>query len=221
MASKILQGDAAQAQPMAWKGVRTNPPAFSPAGTTLRDEPDERDELRRRIVELEQDAARRERQAYDRGKSEGAAAAREQAAAELHPVVDRFARCTAELAQLRPQFRREAEEDVLKLALAIARRLVHREISADPDALLGVVKAAMQKLDAREVQRVRVHPDYAALVKAHFEALGLPLRLEVAGDSGLERGAAIFETNRGTMDASLDTQLQEIHRGLIDRLSRR
>ena len=44
-------------------------------------------------------------------------------------------------------------------------------------------------------------------------------RFEVVAEPRLERGAAIFETTRGSLDASIETQLDEIQRGLIDRIT--
>jgi flagellar biosynthesis/type III secretory pathway protein FliH len=40
----------------------------------------------------------------------------------------------------------------------------------------------------------------------------------LVADKTLDRGAAIFETNRGNLDASAETQLLEIEQGLTDRL---
>ena len=37
----------------------------------------------------------------------------------------------------------------------------------------------------------------------------------------LTQGSAVFETSRGELDASVDTQLAEIERGLTDVLERR
>ena len=45
-------------------------------------------------------------------------------------------------------------------------------------------------------------------------------RLEVVADAGCDPGTAIFETPRGNLDASVETQLQEIERGLADCLER-
>jgi flagellar assembly protein FliH len=38
----------------------------------------------------------------------------------------------------------------------------------------------------------------------------------VTPDPGLERGAAVLETARGELDASIETQLAEIERGFAD-----
>ena len=45
-----------------------------------------------------------------------------------------------------------------KLALAIARRVLRRELAVDPEALHGLVLAALEKLQGQEICRVRVHP---------------------------------------------------------------
>ena len=51
--------------------------------------------------------------------------------------------------------------------------------------------------------------------------LNLPPAVEVSADASLTRGSVIFETSRGDLDASLDTQFIEIERGLTDVLKRR
>ena len=109
----------------------------------------------------------------------------------------------------------------MKLALAVARRVLYREISADPEAILGLVKAAFGKLNARETHRLRVSPADAAAIQEHRARIQLPPGLEVAADGSLNPGSAIFETSRGDLDASVDTQLSEIERGFTDIMRRR
>jgi hypothetical protein len=47
-----------------------------------------------------------------------------------------------------------------------------------------------EKLDARELHRVRVHPEHAGLLRKHPEGIGLPRQIEVTPGPGLERGFA-------------------------------
>jgi flagellar assembly protein FliH len=51
-------------------------------------------------------------------------------------------------------------------------------------------------------------------------SLNLPSRVEVAGDPGLERGSVVLDTARGSLDSSVETQLQEIERGFADLVRR-
>ena len=123
-----------------------------------------------------------------------------EATAELQPVLERLGRAIEEIANLRARLRWEAEADVVQLALAIARRVIRRELASDPDALRGLAMAALEKLQGQEIARVKVHPSHVAMVKSRAV------------------GSVIFETTRGNLDASVDSQLQEIERGLADRL---
>ena len=158
--------------------------------------------------------------AYQKGFHEGQAGAQKQANAHLDAMNIRLARTIEELSGLKRRFRHEAEEDVVSLALAIARRILHRELTMAPDALLGLVKAAFEKIEVREVHRVRVRPEDAPMVQQHLEKMGPPKRIEVTGDPGLDRGAAILESSRGALDMSVDTQLAEIERGFADLVRR-
>jgi flagellar assembly protein FliH len=128
----------------------------------------------------------------------------------------KLARSIEELTGFRLRYRREAEQDVVALALAVARRILHRELTMAPEALLGLVKAALDKMEAREVHQVRVSRQDAAMVRQFFEQMGLPQRVEVMGDASLVPGGVILESGRGILDASVDTQLAEIERGFAD-----
>jgi flagellar assembly protein FliH len=205
MSSKLHRGGL-EAEPICWHNVA---PMSSLAGYGSSDGPaaytgdgDQRDQ--------------RANAAFQRGLEEGQAAARQEIGGQLDAAYERLARTIEELSGLRPRFRHEAEEDVVALALAVARRILHRELTMDPDALLGLVKAALEKIEVREVSRVRVRPEDAAMVQKHLEKMGLPRRVEVIGDPGLARGAAIFDSSRGALDVSVETQLAEIERGFAD-----
>ena len=76
----------------------------------------------------------------------------------------------------------------MALALAMARRILHRELTVSPEALLGLVKAALEKMEAREVHQVRVSRQDAAMVRQFFEKMGLPQRVEVIADAGPDAG---------------------------------
>src|SRR5580693_3429013 len=127
--------------------------------------------------------------AYQQGFQDGQGAARKELEAELDATAVRLARTIEELSGMRQRFRHEAEEEVIALALAIARRILHRELTVAPEALLGLLKAALEKMELREVHQVRVARADAPLVTQYFEKMGLPRPIEVIADPGLERGS--------------------------------
>jgi flagellar assembly protein FliH len=113
--------------------------------------------------------------------------------------------------------RKQVEEEAVQLALAVSRRILRRELSIDPSALHGLVQAAFERVARQETTRVVVHPDQAVQVRAAL-ASATTRNIEVVPDGSRESGTLIFETTRGSVDASLDSQLREIELGLADRL---
>jgi flagellar assembly protein FliH len=174
--------------------------------------------LHSRIVELERDLQRDVREAREAGFREGEKAGRERAAREFQPALERIAHSATELTHLRAKLRREAEADLVALSLAIARRILRRELSVDPEAIQGVVKAALEKLQNRDVYRVRVHSSHLGFVRKQLELAGVTASAEVMADPKLHPGDLMIETPRGDVNASIDSQLAEIERGFADRL---
>jgi flagellar assembly protein FliH len=158
--------------------------------------------------------------AYQQGSHDAEAAANQRAMQKMDPVIAGLSHVTQQLAGARKHFRAEAEQDTVKLAIAIARRVLLRELSTDPEAIHGLVMAAFQRLNARETHRLRVAPCDAASIQENRARLDLPSTLEISPDASLAPGSAIFETSRGELDACVGAQLAEIERGFAD-LSRK
>jgi flagellar assembly protein FliH len=223
MSSRRITGEAAgQAQPFAWRNVpvrssgnRTGAPRLyiDESGAHEMEEQEARDQGPSQEEQL--------RQAHETGYREGEAAATLAARSKLDAAVDQLGSSIRELAGYRGRLRKDAERDLVGLSLAIARRVLRREVSLDPEAVLGIVKAALEKLDAREVYRVRLHPEDVGLLGRRMEPVGLGRNVELSADSSIERGGAVVETTRGALDATIEGQLQEIERGLADWMERK
>ncbi len=201
MSSKILRGARAAVQPISWRRVTDLSGSAGLQG---------HDSATVSTQQTESSTA----DAYQRGLRNGEAAAQR----ALQPVLERLAHSILQVAALRGRVRREAESDLVKLSLAIARRILHRELSVDPEAIWGLMKTALEKLQSQEVQRVRVHPGLENAVRTSLERLAAGRNVQVVADRSREPGDVVFETERGNLDASVETQLQEIGRGLADRL---
>ena len=212
MSSKVfLPDDPPESGPMIWKRVSLQSRSAAEAGPEAPD-------LEGLHAAWQQESERQVRDARAAGFREGEASGRKNATAEVQPMLERLARSIDEMAALRARYRKEAEGDMVRLSLAIARRILRRELAVDSDAMHGLVLGALEKLQSQEICRVRVHPTHAAIVAACLEKAAGGTPVEVVSDASREPGTVVFETDRGNLDASVDSQLQEIERGLIDRL---
>jgi len=220
MLSRVLQSPAVDAKPFVLRGPA--PPvqrAMRPVSAS-----GERDEfaiLQSKIGQLTSEVDKQSKQAFEAGLRAGEAAATERLEGEVRATVAQMAATIAQLASLRAETIHRAEADTVRLAIEIARRVLHRELTVDTSALGALIKAALEKLQTQEVYRVRVHPDQATIVRHCLDEIGRSAAVEVLHDPAQPRGGAVFEIARGALDASVDTQLREIESGLIDHMEAR
>lgn len=112
------------------------------------------------------------------------------------------------------------EAQVVKLALAIAARVLHREAKMDPLLLSGAVRVALEKVEEESETRLRVPGNEVAMWSAEFESAG-DGKVRVVGDDGMARGECMLETSVGTVELGIESQLGEIERGFFDLMQRR
>ena len=191
--------------------------------------PERESEDRRRLAELEK------RLEEERFASEQAVSmAREQGRQEGRQAVEKHIhaeqqRLQAHIVQSLEQFRLErqnyfhkVEGEVVRLALAIAARVLHREAHLDPLLLSGAVRVALEKLGDSSNVLMRVSPGEVEQWKEFFRATGnLRIRPGVLEDPSLSPGECVLVTELGTIELGVRAQLQEIEKGFFDLLDRR
>ena len=219
MLSRVLTETEARVAPAVWRNQ-------GPGGAVAVACPERKSELeaearKARSEELNAAIELRVRQAYETGFREGEATARQSAEGQVREAVEKLAATVVEVAATRGDAIRRAEADIVRLSIEIARRILHRELSLDTSALEALIRAALEKLRSQEVYRVRVHPDQEQLVRSCLQQIGRDPAIEVVSDASQPRGGAVFEIGRGSLDASVETQLREIEHGLADRLGAR
>lgn len=114
------------------------------------------------------------------------------------------------------EFNRALERQVVDLSLAIAEKVVERELRTDPAVVVDVVRAALEDARGMTTASVRVNPEDHPLVAPLWERLAprpLPDRAQLVADERVERGGCLIETQMGVIDAQLSSKLSEIANG--------
>lgn len=162
--------------------------------------------------------------AIEEAGSEARAEARREWEKELEEriAVERFVILTAcdDFRGERAKYFAQVEAEVIKLALAIAARVLHRETNLDPLLLTGVVRVALEKVAEDSAAVLRVH---ASAADKWREALteGVGPSLQILGDERLSAGECVLETNVGRVELGVSAQLEEIERGFFDLMQQR
>lgn len=144
---------------------------------------------------------------------------REEARRELAAALSALSGALLEVAPLRGKLMQEAEEDLLKLSVAIARKVVLRELATDPRVLAGVVRGALDAAGTPDEVVVRLNPDQYPLVGECRELQELAKgerSVTFKADPAVPPAGCLVETLRGALDAGIDAQLDDIMRRLLE-----
>lgn len=158
-----------------------------------------------------------EAQAQARGHAEGVAAGEATARAQAAEAVGAIQELVESVRAQRHVVLDSAEPEIVRLAMTIAERIVHERIALDPDVVIENVRHALTRLASREVVTLRVNPADLETIRRHREAIVASNEIEhlrVLEDQRVDRGGAIIETEGGTIDAKISTQLREARRAL-------
>ena len=195
-------------------------------------EDEERDRIAREYAESEaqrpQESAATERARQlqvmiEAARSDAADQARREFEGELDLRLDaereRVQLVCSEFAMDRQRYFAAAESQVVKLAIAIARRVLAREVDADEMHLTAIVRAALARVHDGSASTLRVHVAEQQQWEALF-ASGREGTVTVVGDAHLEAGECVLETDVGNVELGVPVQLAEIERGFGDLLRR-
>jgi flagellar assembly protein FliH len=165
---------------------------------------------------------RQQAEAFEHGRE----SAQEQLRAALDATLvrgrEQIGRALDEFARERASYYRRIEGEVVQLALAIARKILHREMQLDPHVLAGIVRVTLEKLDAGTRVDLYVHPAEATDWRHYFacQMEGVPAP-EVHEDPAVPAGECRIETSLGSTEVGFELQLKEIETGLLDLLAER
>ena len=159
--------------------------------------------------------------AFNKGRDQGRA---ETIAAQQEKVdqgVAALKRAMEEIARIRRQDVDRMETETVRLALAIAKKVIGHEAEHGP-VIHHVLKAAMKKVVDPRHLTVRLNPQDIDTVNGFKQELllgddfGAHLRLEA--DDTIQRGGCMIETRLGDLDARIDRQIKIIEDLLKEQL---
>lgn len=99
-----------------------------------------------------------EREAYERGYSVGENAGFEMGLKKAEMLVEKFENLIQELSMLKEDYIRESDRKILALSIAIARKILEKEINEDDQVLLNILHNALKRIERREKIAITINP---------------------------------------------------------------
>lgn len=157
-----------------------------------------------------------EREAFDAAHAAGLAEGRAAGQQEVRRRIERLDALLGSLAQPFSDLDAEVGQQLVDLALALARQLVRRELRIDPTQVIAIVREAVSVLpvSARDV-RVHLHPEDAAIVREYLAPTENVRAWKLVEDPVMMRGGCQIATSSSRVDARLETKLGKLVAELV------
>ena len=156
-----------------------------------------------------------EREAFAKGYQSGERAGAEAGAKRAEAMLRRLADTLEELGEVRRTMVRHTERQMVQLALAIAKRVVRREVTIDQDLTLTLARVALDRLGDSMSVTIRLNPDDFHATAARHEDHFAGSHVTVVADAAISRGGCRVDSDFGYVDASVDAQFHELARALL------
>lgn len=167
------------------------------------------------ITEIE--LKKREAAAYEQGMAAGRAAVQAEAAHAVAEARNFVTENLKNFEQERKLYYRRIEGDIVDLALAIARKVLHREAQVDRVVLAGVVRVALEKIAGTSQITLHVHPTAVHAWQDYLAEQTIFATVpSVVEDGSLRPDQLVLKTSHGSTELGIDAQLNEIEKGFSD-----
>lgn len=134
----------------------------------------------------------------------------------LRPVLKQF---STELTHARQSWLAQWELQAVQLATAIAARVIRSELSRQPNIPVALVAEALKLVSGKPEIRILLNPEDHRQLGDHIRSLAAEMAgvsaAAVVADASMARGGCRIDTRHGTIDQSIESQLQRIELELM------
>ena len=156
-----------------------------------------------------------EKEAYEKGFAQGEKAGMELGEKRFDSILKGFTKTLEGVRKTKEEVCSNSEQEMVELVLAIARKVIQKEVSTDRKIILDIVKSALKHVADQEEIRVRLNPsdlEFASQYKG--EILDGIEKATFESDVEVLRGDAVIESNYGSIDCGIEKHLQEVEEAL-------
>ena len=179
---------------------------------------DAKDEAEGIIQEAHHEADNIREKAHKSGYEDGQEKAFKEMQERIDSIHNVFKEGIEDIASLKQRILSQSENDIVRLATEIAKRLACRELQQHPDTIVAIVKEAIKTVGGEDKVVIEVHPDDHAILTQYMDELkenpeGPVIRMEANPE--VKPGGCIVVADTGLTDMSLEARMDSIDQLLI------
>ncbi len=159
-----------------------------------------------------------EKQAYQQGYSSGKAIGIEEGKREYLQALGKLENSIGKLVTLKQDMLREYEPEIIKLAISIAEKILKREVQINSNHIVEIVKSIVNTLKDKSKIIIKLSTDDYNILKDSEKLNELKYvssNFEIVENSDLQKGDVLVDTSFGTIDATLNSQIERVKEELV------
>lgn len=183
-------------------------------GRPERNPEDEPENFETRLASLE-------REAYEKGFAQGQKDGLALEERQIEEKGKQLELLFTEIKALRAQIYRETEEELLKMSLLIAKKIIGKEVETDPQTIGRSIRSAMNYLVDKNHIRILINPEDMEEVRRilpEIAGFAKGAKFQVVEDHAIKRGGCLLESGFGRINATLDDQIEMLEKEIDEEL---
>lgn len=166
------------------------------------------------LKEAKEKAMYIEREAYEKGFSQGEKNGFELGNQRVEILIQHFKNLLEEMIQKREELFESFKKDLVKVVLVVTKRIIHRELSLSPEIIEETLQRAFRYIVNSQQIIIHLNPLDYKYISSHPSVLsfiGKSLNeIKLIEDQNITRGGCYLETSFGDVDATIESQFSKI-----------
>lgn len=172
-------------------------------------------ELKREIEERISNLDVLERDAYERGYSAGEKAGYEMGIKKAEVVLSQLENLIKELENIKERYILENDKKIVALSIAIARKIIEKEIEESPETLLNMLHNAIKKIERQEKIKITINPAMQEIIERFKRGiLDMYPKISVDIDPNVSKDFIKVESDMEEIIINIEEELFEISKKL-------
>ena len=172
------------------------------------------------IADAQAQKERIEKDSRQTGYEQGHAEGYEKGVDEANRLVDRMHQMLESVMQRREEILKETESQIVELVILMARKVVKIISESQKNIIMANTLSALKKVRTRGTVTLRVNLEDVKLTTSHIKEFIQHVEnvkdIKILEDSTVEKGGCIVETDFGSIDARISSQLTELENAILE-----
>ncbi len=172
------------------------------------------------VAEAKEEAEQIRQEHIKRGYEEGIRKAEQEIDETRKTALQESQQIVTAAGRTKMQILRTAESDMMRLVMAIARKVIAGEIETNPEVVINVISEALTYLDKTENISVHINPQEVLQVLDAVNTGQITdknnklVDFDVQADKRVSTGGCIIDGEEGQIDASIETRINRIEKSI-------